>query len=128
MRPGNENLVGKAALAQMKPTAILLNTSRGEVLDAAALAESCAAGVVPVRRSMFWPEPPKADFPLLGLPRPFLLTPHLAARMNTALENMSWVVKDVVEVLDGRPAKYPGRRSKSRAFQRRCRIISRRWA
>jgi len=107
MRPGNENLVGKEALAQMKPTAILLNTSRGEVLDAAALTDSLRSGkLYGAAIDVFAPEPPKADFPLLGLPR-VLLTPHLAARTNTALENMSWVVKDVVEVLNGRPAKYP---------------------
>jgi phosphoglycerate dehydrogenase-like enzyme len=36
-----------------------------------------------------------------------LLTPHLAARTYTALENMSWVVKDIVAVLEGRPAQHP---------------------
>ena len=35
MREGNENLVGPAEIAQMKPGAVLINTSRGEVLDAA---------------------------------------------------------------------------------------------
>ena len=32
---------------------------------------------------------------------------HLAARTYTAIENMSWVVRDVVEVLQGRPPRYP---------------------
>ena len=36
-----------------------------------------------------------------------LLTPHVAARTHTAVENMSWVVRDVVEVLNGRRARYP---------------------
>ena len=54
---------------------------------------------------VYHPEPPREDFPLLGLDN-VLLTPHLAARTYTALENMSWVVRDVVEVLSGRPAKY----------------------
>ena len=107
MRPGNEDLVGAEQLALMKPTAILINTSRGEVLDARALAtairEKRLAGAA---LDVFWPEPPKSDFPLLGLEN-VLLTPHLAARTHTALENMSWVVRDVVEVLEGRPAKYP---------------------
>ena len=107
MRPGNENLVGAAELAQMKPTAILINTSRGEVLDAAALAaalrEKRLAGAA---LDVFSPEPPAADFPLLGMDN-VILTPHLAARTYTAIENMSWVVRDVVEVLEGRTPKYP---------------------
>ena len=110
MRPGNENLVGREQLALMKPTAILINTSRGEVLDAQALAE-----VVRGRRlagaalDVFAPEPPAADFPLLGLDN-VILTPHLAARTGTALENMSWVVRDVVAVLNGQAPKYPAPR------------------
>ena len=36
-----------------------------------------------------------------------LLTPHLAARTYTALENMSWVVKDVVAVLEAESPQYP---------------------
>ena len=46
------------------------------------------------------------DCPLLGLDN-VLLTPHLAARTYTAIENMSWVVRDVVEVLNGRTPKSP---------------------
>jgi D-3-phosphoglycerate dehydrogenase len=52
------------------------------------------------------PEPPAVGFPLLGLEN-VLLTPHMAARTYTAIENMSWVVRDVVDVLNGRPPKYP---------------------
>jgi phosphoglycerate dehydrogenase-like enzyme len=110
MRAGNENLVGAAQIAQMKPTAVLINTSRGEVLDAAALAaairEKRLAGAA---IDVFDPEPPRPDFPLLGLDN-VLLTPHLAARTYTAIENMSWVVRDVVEVLNGRPPKFPAPR------------------
>jgi phosphoglycerate dehydrogenase-like enzyme len=107
MRPGNENLVGAAELSQLKPTAVLINTSRGEVLDAAALAKAIRANqLAGAALDVFWPEPPLPDFPLLGLPN-VLLTPHLAARTNTALENMSWVVRDVVDVLNGREPKFP---------------------
>jgi D-3-phosphoglycerate dehydrogenase len=107
MRPGNEKLVGAAQLALMKSTAILINTSRGEVLDAAALAEALRAKrLAGAAIDVFAPEPPGPDLPLLGLEN-VLLTPHLAARTHTALENMSWVVRDVIEVLEGRPAKYP---------------------
>jgi phosphoglycerate dehydrogenase-like enzyme len=107
MRPGNENLVGAEQLALMKPTSVLINTSRGEVLDAAALAAAIRGKkLAGAALDVFWPEPPKPDFPLLGLDN-VLLTPHLAARTFTAIENMSWVVRDIVEVLEGRKPKYP---------------------
>jgi D-3-phosphoglycerate dehydrogenase len=107
MLPGNENLVGREQLALMKPTAIVINTSRGEVLDAAALAEAIRSKrLAGAALDVFHPEPPGADFPLLGLENA-LLTPHLAARTYTAIENMSWVVKDVVAVLDGRAPRFP---------------------
>lgn len=107
MLPGNEHLVGREQLAMMKSDALVINTSRGEVLDAAALAEALRANrLYGAAIDVFDPEPPKADFPLLGLER-VLLTPHLAARTYTALENMSWVVRDVMNVLSGKAAKYP---------------------
>jgi len=107
MHPGNENMISTEQLAQMKVDAVLVNTSRGEVLDAAALAAVIRSGkLTGAALDVYWPEPPKPDFPLLGLPN-VLLTPHLAARTTTAMENMSWVVRDVIEVLSGRPAKYP---------------------
>ena len=107
MQPGNENLVGEKELALMKPTAIVINTSRGEVLDANALARAIREKrIAGAALDVFHPEPPAADFPLLHLDN-VLLTPHLAARTATALENMSWVVRDMVEVLQGRKPKYP---------------------
>jgi phosphoglycerate dehydrogenase-like enzyme len=107
MRQGNQNLVGAAELAMMKPDAILINAARGEILDTSAL-----AGAIRNKRlagaalDVFHPEPPKPDFPLLGFDN-VLLTPHVAARTHTAMENMSWVVKDVLGVLHGEKAMYP---------------------
>jgi phosphoglycerate dehydrogenase-like enzyme len=107
MLPGNENLVGRAQLALLKPSAIVINTSRGEVLDVAALAEALRAGkVAGAALDVFYPEPPGPEFPLLGFDN-VILTPHLAARTYTALENMSWVVRDLVGVLDGRKPRHP---------------------
>jgi phosphoglycerate dehydrogenase-like enzyme len=107
MKPGNQHLVGAPLLSLMKPTAILINTSRGEVLDTtalvAAIRERTIAGAA---IDVFDPEPPPADYPLLGFDN-VLLTPHMAARTSTAVENMSWVVRDIMEVLNGRPATYP---------------------
>jgi D-3-phosphoglycerate dehydrogenase len=107
MRLGNENLVGPEQLAMMKANAILINTSRGEVLDADALAGAIAGGkLAGAALDVFAPEPPGADFPLLGFEN-VLLSPHMGSRTQTALENMSWVVRDVVEVLEGRRPRYP---------------------
>jgi phosphoglycerate dehydrogenase-like enzyme len=106
MRPGNLHLVGAAELAQMKPDTLLINTSRGEVLDAAALAAALRAGRLGgAAIDVFDPEPPAADFPLIGLPN-VLLTPHMAARTHTAIQNMSWVVRDVWAVLEGNAPKF----------------------
>jgi phosphoglycerate dehydrogenase-like enzyme len=107
MRPGNENLVGVEQIALMKRDAILVNMSRGEVLDthalAAALREKRLGGAA---IDVYAPEPPPADFPLLGMSN-VILTPHMASRTTTALRNMSWVVRDVMAVIDGKAPKYP---------------------
>ena len=107
MLPGNENMIGARELAMMKPNALLINTSRGEVLDINALADALknkklAAAAIDV----FHPEPPPANFPLLGMDN-VILTPHMAARTHTAIENMSWVVRDVIDVLRGKPPRFP---------------------
>ncbi len=107
MLPGNENLVGAKQLAMMKTSAIVINTSRGEVLDGVALAGAIRSKqIAGAALDVYWPEPPPKDFPLLGLDN-VLMTPHLAARTFTAMENMSWVVRDVVDVLAGKKARYP---------------------
>ena len=107
MRPGNENLVAAPQLALMKSNAILINTSRGEVLDANALADALRnKRLAGAAIDVYWPEPPKADFPLVGLPN-VVLTPHMAARTYTAIENMGWVVRDVVAVLKGEKPRFP---------------------
>ncbi|MEZ0266276.1 MAG: NAD(P)-dependent oxidoreductase [Phycisphaerae bacterium] len=107
MLPGNENLVGAPQLALMKPDAIVINTSRGEVLDAAALADAIRhKRLAGAALDVYHPEPPPPGFPLLGLDN-VLLTPHLAARTHSALENMSWVVRDVMRVINGEKPRYP---------------------
>jgi phosphoglycerate dehydrogenase-like enzyme len=105
--PDNHNLVGVNELRLMKPGMVIVNTSRGEVLDAAALATAIREQrIYGAAIDVFHPEPPPVDYPLLGLDR-VLLTPHLAARTYTAIENMSWVVRDVFAVLQGEKPKYP---------------------
>ena len=107
MLAGNENLVGARELAMMKSDAILINSSRGEVLDINALADALKnKKLAGAAIDVFHPEPPPANFPLLGMDN-VILTPHMAARTHTAIENMSWVVRDVIDVLAGKPPKFP---------------------
>jgi phosphoglycerate dehydrogenase-like enzyme len=107
MLPGNENLISSRELAMMKSDVILINTSRGEVLDIYALAEALKnKKIAGAAIDVFHPEPPAANFPLLGMEN-VILTPHMAARTHTAIENMSWVVRDVIDVLQGKAPRFP---------------------
>src|SRR6476646_6778067 len=64
MIPGNENLIGARELAMMKPYAILINTSRCEVLDVLALADALKnKKLAGTAIDVFHPEPPAANFP-----------------------------------------------------------------
>ena len=100
-RPGNRGMIGAAQLALCKPDVVLINTSRGFVLDAAALAaflrkHPAAQAILDVHE----PEPFGFGYPLLGLTNAHL-SPHIAAATRTAHANMSWVVKDLWRVLCG---------------------------
>jgi len=106
-RPGNHHFVNAALISRMKRNAVLINTSRGLAIDHAALgaflrSNEDAKAMIDVHD----PEPFAGDYPLLGLTNATLL-PHLAGRTETALVNMSWVVKDVYAVLQGQPPRHP---------------------
>lgn len=106
-RASNRHLVCERLLSRLSPDAIVINTSRGFIVDHDALASFLRAH--PAAMAMLDvhdPEPFTAENPLLGLPNAHL-APHLASRTTTALENMSWVVRDVVAVLHGREPRWP---------------------
>jgi D-3-phosphoglycerate dehydrogenase / 2-oxoglutarate reductase len=108
-RPGNRRLIDAAALAQLKPTCLFINAARGMIVDAGALAAWARAVAQRGGRAVLDvhdPEPPGSDYPLFDLPNVRLL-PHLASRTDTALRNMSWVVRDVAAVLEGHAPQYP---------------------
>ncbi len=106
-RPGNHHFVNAELINAMKEDALLINTSRGLAIDHAALgdflrAHTKARAMIDVHD----PEPFDASYPLLNLPNAKLF-PHLAGRTEIALTNMSWVVKDVLAVLEGRKPQHP---------------------
>jgi len=107
MRPGNRHLVGAKEIGLMKRGAVLINASRGEVLDAYALADAIrTAHLSGAALDVFDPEPPVPDYPLLGFEN-VILTPHMASRTTIAIENMGWVVKDIAAVLAGQKPQFP---------------------
>lgn len=106
-RPSNRHLVDAVALARLRPEAILVNTSRGFVIDSAALAAHLrghpgALALLDVHD----PEPVPAGSPLWGL-RNVRLHPHLGSATRTAKDRMSLVVHDVWRVLSGEPPRHP---------------------
>jgi phosphoglycerate dehydrogenase-like enzyme len=106
-RSSNHGLVDGTLLSLMKTNAILLNTSRGFIMDEPAIADwlaehPAAQAVLDVHEK----EPFADDDPLIELPNAHL-APHLASRTRTAMANMSWVVEDVWKVLSGERPKHP---------------------
>jgi len=99
LNPETERIVDAGRLALMKPSAILVNTARGGLIDeaalCAALAEKRIAGAA---LDAFDPEPLAADSPFRSSGA--VLTPHLAATSHEAAANVSRVVaNNVVDVL-----------------------------
>jgi D-3-phosphoglycerate dehydrogenase len=95
----NYHLIDAVVLSKMKPNAILVNTSRGEVINAQDLATALKTHrIAGACLDVHDPEPPTPEYPLWGLPNA-VLAPHLAARTQGAMDRMSWVARDVVEYL-----------------------------
>ncbi len=78
LTPETRHLVNAGRLAQMKPSALLINTARGPLIDEPALAAALAAGrIAGAALDVLSTEPPKPDNPLLRA-RNCLITPHIA--------------------------------------------------
>ncbi len=104
LTPETTALVNAERLAMMKPSAILINTSRGPVIDEHALANALAAGqLAGAGVDVLSSEPPRADNPLLSAPN-CSLTPHVAWATREARVRLMTVATDNVRAfLDGRP-------------------------
>jgi len=90
------HLINAERLALMKPTAVLVNTARGELVDEAALADAVRAKrIAGAAIDVFAVEPLPADSPLRQLPG-VILTPHLAASTAEAQERVSLEVCSAV--------------------------------
>lgn len=104
LTPDTKGLVNAERLQLMKPTAILINTARGPLVDEAALAHALNQGkLAAAGLDVLSQEPPKADNPLLTA-RNCYLTPHIAWGSTAARQRlMQTLVENIKSYLDGRP-------------------------
>jgi phosphoglycerate dehydrogenase-like enzyme len=100
--PATTNLIDRAALQLMQPHAVLVNTSRGGVVDEAALIRALDEGVIAgAALDVFETEPPIAS-PLLAMSN-VVVSPHVAGISTTSLElMMRRATASVIDVIEGR--------------------------
>ncbi len=78
LTPQTQGLINRECLAMMKPTAVIINTARGPIVNEADLAEALKKGVIAgAAVDVLSTEPPPADNPLLSAPN-MVVTPHVS--------------------------------------------------
>jgi glycerate dehydrogenase len=104
LTPESKDMVNGERLARMRPTAYLINTARGGLVDEKALAEALRHGrIAGAALDVVSQEPVLPTNPLLGAPR-CILTPHLAwASLSARQRLMSTSVENVRAFLAGHP-------------------------
>ena len=105
---GTRKLIGAQAFALMKPTAILVNTARGAIVDRDALAKALHTGqLAGAALDVTDPEPLAADDPLWSAPN-LLVVPHIGSATWSARERMTeMAVENILAGLAGTPLPYP---------------------
>ena len=104
LTPQTANLVNAHRLSLMKPTAFLLNTSRGPLVDQAALADALNSGrIAGAALDVLSTEPPPADNPMLTA-KNCIITPHMAWGTRAARSRlMNIAIENVRAFLQGKP-------------------------
>jgi glyoxylate reductase len=108
LTPGTRQLIDAAALRRMKPTAYLINTARGPMVDPDALRDALSAGrIAGAALDVTDPEPLPPDHPLLEAPN-LLIVPHIgSATRGTRARMADMAVDNLLAALEGRPMPHP---------------------
>jgi glyoxylate reductase len=94
LRPETKGLIGAPELARMKPTAFLVNTARGPLVDTDALTKALQNGqIAGAALDVTDPEPLPADHPLLGAPG-LVIAPHIGSASHRTREAMADMTVD----------------------------------
>ncbi|MBN1298252.1 MAG: hydroxyacid dehydrogenase [Actinobacteria bacterium] len=103
----SHHIIGSRLLSKMKPGAFIINTSRGGIIDEAALAEALSAGkICGAALDVFENEPPKEDSPLFLLEN-IILSPHSAALTKESAKRMAMhAAQGAADVLEGKTPKW----------------------
>jgi phosphoglycerate dehydrogenase-like enzyme len=98
LTPETEHMIGTRELAKMKPTAILINTARGNVVNEAALLEALREKMIAgAGLDVFEKEPLPLDSPLMRMHN-VVLTPHIAFLSEESLDECTYVTVENVEM------------------------------
>jgi glyoxylate reductase len=108
LTPETRGLIDAPALQRMKPTALLINTARGGVVDQDALRDALHAGTIAgAALDVTDPEPLPPDHPLLDAPN-LLVVPHVgSATVRTRAKMAAMAVDNLLAALAGRPMPHP---------------------
>jgi D-3-phosphoglycerate dehydrogenase len=108
LSPETRNLIGESELARMKPTAFVINTSRGGIVDEQALAKALTAKRLGgAALDVLSVEPPPSDHPLRQAPN-VILTPHLGFySRESVVELQTKAAEEVARALKGEPPRSP---------------------
>ncbi len=102
------HIINKRTLSLMKPTAYLINTSRGGVVDTTALIEALAArSISGAAIDVFEKEPPAMDSGLLALDN-IIMTPHIGwASVESGEAIRQSIYDDIIAASEGKPPRFP---------------------
>jgi D-3-phosphoglycerate dehydrogenase len=104
--PETRHIISAKTLAQMKPTAYVVNTSRGGMVDHEALAAACKSKqIAGAAIDVFEVEPPPTSHPLFGLDN-VILTPHIGwASVESGEQIRQSILEDILNAAKGKPAR-----------------------
>ena len=103
---GTKSLIGEAELRSMKPSARVINTARGGIVDEAALKKALDEGWIAGAAIDVFAKEPITDHPLFESDK-VVVTPHLGASTAEAQERVAVdVAEQIMAVLRGEPARY----------------------